>query len=145
MNVMLRDAIEQQLPFENCRFCHAYCSVEDEHHCIGLDRSRSESWSRIYRCLSRLAEWFEIDPAPKPCARQLFCAKVIRDRSWRRVWTVEIRCRKCGSAFSVCEPPGHGDDPADICEHRDRCLRPPVATLVKRPRGRRRRAGGTSI
>ena len=70
----LRDSAAEQLPFEHCRFCRAYCSIEDEHHCVGLDRARAESWGHVYRYLSRLAEWFEIDTGATPRDRQLSCA-----------------------------------------------------------------------
>jgi hypothetical protein len=45
-------------------------STRRKHHCVGLDRARSESWSRILRYLRKVAEWFEIDAAPHTLLRQ---------------------------------------------------------------------------
>ncbi len=135
----------QQLQFELCRFCHATYSVEDEHYCVGLDRSRSQSWSRIFRYLAGLAEWFEVEASARILSRQLDTAQQVRSEDRRSVWTVEIRCRKCGAPYSVCEPPGYGDPAFAIQEHRIRCFPRARLSVVKAPRGRRKEAKSPGV
>ena len=122
--------------FGECRFCRSWHGAESEHHCPALDRSRAQSWARIWRYLAGLAEWFEIEAAPQCQVRPLRVAGLIHDPGRAAVWGVRVACRRCGRGFIVCEPAGYSD--GGVIEHRDLCFHLPQLAVVPRPRGRRR-------